>query len=52
MSKVGFKMISDWARKHDAALAEHKAAMAESSKPIDTLLQIEYSYETKKEKTK
>jgi len=50
--KIGYKMISDWARKHDAALAKYKAAIDESSKPIDTLLEIEYSYETKKEKTK
>ena len=32
MSKVGFKMISDWVQKHDAAVAKFKAAMAESAK--------------------
>ena len=32
MSKIGFKMISDWVRGHDAALNEHKAAVAIGSK--------------------
>ena len=41
MSKFGFKMISDWARKHDAALAEHKAAMAAGAKLDSYLVRYE-----------
>jgi len=41
MSKVGFKMISDWVRKHDAAVAEHKAAMAAGAKLNSYLVRYE-----------
>ena len=41
MSKVGFKMISDWVRKHDAAVAEHKAAMAAGAKLHSYLIRYE-----------
>ena len=41
MSKFGFKMISNWARKHDAALAEHKAAVAEGAKLDSYLVRYE-----------
>ena len=41
MSKVGFKMISNWVRGHDAALAEHKAAVAAGSKLDSYLVRYE-----------
>ena len=41
MSKVGFKMISDWVRGHDRALAEHKAAVAGGSKLSTFLVRFE-----------
>jgi len=41
MSKVGFKMISDWVRGHDRALAEHKAAVAIGSKLNTFLVRFE-----------
>ena len=41
MSKVGFKMISDWVRKHDAAVAEFKTAMATGAKLNSYLVRYE-----------
>ena len=41
MSKFGFKTISNWVRKHDAALAEHKAAVAAGAKLDSYLVRYE-----------
>jgi len=41
MSKVGFKTISNWVRGHDAALAEHKAAVAAGNKLNSYLVRYE-----------
>ena len=41
MSKVGFKMISNWVRNHDRALAEHKAAVVAGAKLNSYLVRYE-----------